>query len=60
MIRQIRAACLLAAIAEASLGTADPAASQTTALQVAATGAPQRVHGSDGREHIDYDLGDHQ
>jgi hypothetical protein len=25
-------------------------------LQVAATGAPQRVHGSDGREHIDYDL----
>ena len=57
MIRLIRAACLLAAIAGASLGTDAPAgASQTTALHVAATGAPQRVHGSDGREHIDYDL----
>ena len=43
-------------IAGASLGTADPAASNTTALQVTAVGAPQRVHGSDGREHIDYDL----
>jgi len=55
--RQIRAACLLAVVAAVSLGVADPAgASQTTAVQVAATGAPQRVHGSDGREHIDYDL----
>ena len=43
-------------IAAASLGTPDPAASNTTALQVTAVGAPQRVHGSDGREHIDYDL----
>jgi hypothetical protein len=50
------AACLLAMIAGGSLGTADPAASQPTALHVAATGPPQRVHGSDGREHIDYDL----
>ena len=57
MIRLIRAACLLAAIAGASLGTAAPAgASQTTALHVAATGAPQRVHGGDGRDHLDYDL----
>jgi hypothetical protein len=47
---------VLAAIAAASLGSADPAASQITALQVAAIDAPQRVHGSDGREHIDYDL----
>ena len=46
----------IAAIAAASLGSTDPAASQTTALQVAAIGAPQRVHGSDGREHIDYEL----
>ena len=28
----------------------------TTALQVAAIGAPQRIHGTDRREHIDYDL----
>ena len=33
-----------------------PATSAPTALQVAASGAPQRVHGSDGREHIEYDL----
>jgi murein DD-endopeptidase MepM/ murein hydrolase activator NlpD len=56
MNRRVGVACVLAAIAGASLGSADPAASQTTALQVAAIGAPQRVHGSDGREHIDYDL----
>jgi len=56
MTRRVGVAWILAAIAGASLGTADPAASQTTALQVIATGAPQRVHGSDGREHIDYDL----
>jgi hypothetical protein len=57
VIRLVGAACLLSVIAGASLGPADPAAAQTTALQVvAAPGAPQRVHGSDGREHIDYDL----
>jgi hypothetical protein len=56
MIRGVAAGCLLAVIAAASLGAADPAASNTTALQVRAVGAPQRVHGSDGREHIDYDL----
>jgi hypothetical protein len=55
VIRPVGAAYLLAAIARASLATAD-AASSSTALQVAATGAPQHVHGSDGREHIDYDL----
>jgi hypothetical protein len=32
------------------------AASQTTALQVTTTGAPQRVHGTDGREHIEFNL----
>ena len=32
------------------------AAWDTTALQVAATGPAQRVHGTDRREHIDYDL----
>jgi hypothetical protein len=50
------AACLLAVIAGAWFGTDAPVASEPTALQVAAIGAPQRVHGSDGREHIDYDL----
>ena len=54
--RLLGAACLLAAIAAASLGAPDPAASNSTALEVTAVGAPQRVHGSDGREHIDYDL----
>lgn len=28
----------------------------SSALRVEASGAPQRVHGSDGREHIEYDL----
>jgi hypothetical protein len=28
----------------------------STALEVHATGAPQRVYGSDGRGHIEYDL----
>src|SRR4051794_11553256 len=50
VIRLVGAASLVAVIAGASLGTAGPAASNTTALQVAAVGAPQRVHGSDGRE----------
>jgi murein DD-endopeptidase MepM/ murein hydrolase activator NlpD len=55
-MRPVGAAYLLAVIAGASLGTAASAAPTSTALQVAAVGAPQRVHGSDGREHIDYDL----
>ncbi|MFN8130069.1 MAG: M23 family metallopeptidase [Solirubrobacteraceae bacterium] len=39
------------------LATAAPAgADTTTALQVQAAHAPQRVHGSDGREHVEYDL----
>src|SRR5436190_18007829 len=33
-----------------------PAAQTTSALRVQTVGAPQRVHGSDGREHIEYDL----
>ena len=45
-----RAVIVAAARAEAS------AASQTTALQVTTTGAPQRVHGTDGREHIEFNL----
>ena len=56
MRRLVAAACLAAVIAGASLGTAGPAESSTTAVQVAAVGAPQRVHGSDGREHVVYDL----
>jgi Peptidase family M23 len=56
VIRPVGAAYLLAVIAGASSGTAARAAPTSTALQVAATGAPQRVHGSDGLEHIDYDL----
>ena len=54
--RPVAAAYLLAVIAGASPGTAARAALTSTALQVAAVGVPQRVHGSDGREHIDYDL----
>lgn len=39
------------------VGAATPGAARTTAaLQVQAAGAPQRVHGSDGREHVEYDL----
>jgi Peptidase family M23 len=56
VIRVAGAACLLAAIAAVLLGTADHAASNSTALEVTAVDAPQRVHGSDGREHIDYNL----
>jgi Peptidase family M23 len=56
VICRVVAACVLAAIAGASLGAPDPAAADTTAVQVTAVGAPERVHGSDGREHIDYEL----
>ena len=38
------------------LFAAAPAGARPTALQVQATGAPQFVHGSDGREHVEYDL----
>ena len=53
MIRVVGAACVVALIAAASLRAPDPAASNTTALEVTAGDAPQRVHGSDGRERID-------
>jgi hypothetical protein len=50
---------LVVALAFALLGfgIAVPAAgADNTALRVEIPGAPMRVHGSDGREHIDYDL----
>lgn len=50
------AACVLAVIAAAALGAPDPAASNTTAIAVTAVGAPERFQGSDGREHIEYEL----
>ncbi len=50
------AGSLLALIAGASLGTGESSAAQTTALQVTTTGAPQRVHGTDGREHVEFNL----
>ena len=56
MIRLLGAVCVLAVITGVSLTGADRAASQTTALQVTTTGTPQRVHGTDGREHIEYNL----
>src|SRR4051812_10232462 len=49
------------AVAVAAAGllwlAAVPARAETTAaLRVQTAGAPQRVHGSDGREHVEYDL----
>ena len=38
------------------LFAAGRAGAQPTALQVEAPGAPQYVHGSDGRVHVEYDL----
>jgi hypothetical protein len=38
------------------LFAAAPAGARPTALQVEAPGAPQQVHGSDGRERVEYDL----
>ena len=38
------------------LAGASSAAQTTSALRVQTAGDPQRVHGSDGREHIEYDL----
>jgi murein DD-endopeptidase MepM/ murein hydrolase activator NlpD len=43
--------CLLVGLLAAASAGAQP-----TALQVEAPGAPQYVHGSDGREHVEYDL----
>jgi hypothetical protein len=56
MTRLGAAVCAVVAIAGISLLPAGPAASSTTALQVAPIATPKRVHGSDGREHIAYDL----
>ncbi|MGK2955127.1 MAG: M23 family metallopeptidase [Solirubrobacterales bacterium] len=47
---------VLAVMIAACLTFVGPIAAKTTALQVAATAAPQRVHGSDGREHLVYNL----
>jgi hypothetical protein len=38
------------------LFAAAPAGARPTALHVEASGVPQFVHGSDGREHVEYDL----
>src|SRR4051794_3517207 len=47
----------VATVALAGLLSAGPARAETTAaLRVEPAGAAQRVHGSDGREHIEYDL----
>ena len=39
-----------------SLTGADQATSNSTAVQVTPVDVPQRVHGSDGREHVEYNL----
>src|SRR5436190_22794022 len=41
---------------QASAGQPAPPAAQPTALLVSATNAPLRVLGSDGLEHLEYDL----
>jgi hypothetical protein len=52
-----RALVVALAVALLGFGIAVPAvAADNTALRVELPGAPMRVHGSDGREHIDYDL----
>ncbi len=50
--------CLVAGAATAKAGGAQapPAAAQVTPLLVSATNAPLTVLGSDGREHLEYDL----
>ena len=55
-VRSLAVSGLVAVIVAVALGTAGPVAADTTALQVAAVAPPQRVHGSDGREHLDYNL----
>ncbi len=53
----IAVACVfLALIAGAFLGAGTSSAAKTTALQVSTTGAPQRVHGTDDREHVEFNL----
>ena len=44
------------AVAAALAAAAPAGADTTTGLRVEAAHAPQRVHGSDGREHVEYDL----
>ncbi|MFL5974690.1 MAG: hypothetical protein ACJ76G_06075, partial [Solirubrobacterales bacterium] len=39
-----------------ALGTTPSPAKTTTALRLDASHAPQAVYGSDGREHVEYDL----
>ena len=56
MIRVARAVLPLAAVIAAWLISGEPAASRPAVLAVSASGAPQSVHGTDGREHIEYDL----
>ena len=56
MDRRVPAALAVAAIVAALLVVAEPAASSSTALAVSVSGAPQGVHGTDGREHVEYDL----
>ena len=47
----------LALVSAVALGAVPAsAAPQPTALQVTTTGTPHRVHGSDGREHIEFNL----
>src|SRR5215218_4083327 len=56
-MRTARRLVVVLAFALLGFGSAGPAAAaENTALQVEIPGAPMRVHGSDGREHIDYDL----
>jgi hypothetical protein len=49
-------ASALGAVPASAARTDASAASQVTALQVTTTGAPQRVHGTDGREHVEFNL----
>jgi Peptidase family M23 len=49
-------AIALGAVPASAARTDASAASQATALQMTTTGAPQRVHGTDGREHVEFNL----
>lgn len=60
-LRSIGAVCRIAGVAVAAwliwpLAGTVSSAETTSALRVEAAGPPQRVQGSDGREHIEYDL----
>ena len=48
--------CALAAGAVARIPPPEGTPPEVTALQVSASGPPRYVFGSDGREHVDYDL----